>query len=299
MLETIKKGSKCNAVKIAKYLIGYSKAGKASSTFDSKFHNHVVAWQKTHGLNADGVINSDDWTLIALNAPTVSKANKAAVYAFQLATGLTANGSYNSAVKKVINDYQRASGLIVDGVCGAKTWCEVIALKPVAHTHTRNYKQNDVKWSNVIYSKNRANTKQTIGNSGCAPTSAASIVGLVDRAVTPVAMANYAIAKGDRRSTGGTDGTFFTHVGEKFGYRVVETTNKSLFKHCLDSGGYVVCAFKAGSWWTSCGHYSPCWHYDSKYYYVDNTISKIKIKREISKLSKDCRAFYLMYPIKK
>lgn len=296
MLRTISKGSVNNDVKIAKYLTGYSKPGKAGSTFDSGFRKHIMAWQTEHGLTADGCIGPATWAKIAEYAPYVCKANKGAVYAFQIATGLTANGSYNTATKNVILAYQKALGITMDGVCRAVVWRDVLALTPVAHRHTKNYKQNDPKWKNVIYSRNGKKTGQTIGNSGCGPTSAASILALKNPKITPVEMCAFAVAKGDRRWSGGTDGKFFTHFGDKYGYRVVETKNVTIFKHCLDKGGYVICAFKAGSWWTSCGHYSPAWKYDSKYFYVDNTISSIKIRREMSKLTKDCRMFYCVYP---
>lgn len=283
-------------MKVAKYLTGYSSAGKATADFNSSFKKHVIAWQQSHGLVGDGVIGADTWTVIAKNAPAVKKENKTAVYAFQTSTGLTANGSYNTATKNLIMNYQKASGLLVNGVCDANTWVQVIALKPVAYKHTTNYKQNDARWKDVIYSKTGKKTGQTIGNSGCAPTSFASIVSMKDHNITPADMCALAVKTGDRRNSGGTDGAFFTHAGDIYGYTVIETMNVALFKHCLDSGGYPVCAFKAGSWWTSCGHYSPAWKYDSKFFYVDNTISKLKIKRDINRLKGDCRAFYLIYP---
>lgn len=298
MAPLIKKGSNNKWVRVAKYLIGYSSPGKATTSFDASFKKSVVNWQKKNGLEADGEIGPMTWTKIAKLAATPSSTNKTATYAFQIAYGLGINGSYNSATQNAIKTLQKAAGLKVDGVCGASTWVELIALTPKKHRHTINYKQNDPKWGKIIYSKTGKATGQTIANSGCCPTSVASVLyTLKDKKITPVEMAKLAVEKGYRRQSGGTDGKFIEYACLKYGCRaVIETSNPVLFKHCLDKGGFVICAFKAGSWWTSVGHYSPCWSYDDKYYYVDNTISKLKIKREISKLFKDCGRVYCIYP---
>lgn len=303
MSPLIKKGSNNKWVKVAKYLTGYSVAGKATSSFDSKFKTFVINWQKNNGLVADGEIGENTWTKIAENAPVINSNSKAAIYAFQTATGLTANGSYNTATKNTIIAIQCACNMsrsdgTFDGVCDSRVWKQVLALKPVTHKHTVNYKQNDSRWGSIMYSATN-NKKQTIANSGCCPTSVASVLSTFfgsTAANNPVTMAKYAVDNGYRRGSGGTDGGFISFIFSKHSCKVIETTNTYMFKHCIDSGGYVICAFKPGSWWTSTGHYSPCWSYDSKYYYVDNTISKIKIKRSISKLSGDCRAFYCVYP---
>lgn len=295
MMPSIKYGSSGNAVKVAKYLIGYSKPGKAGSSYDKSFKAYVSKWKAQHGLSSSDVIGPETWTKIAESAPVVSSANKSAVYAFRLVNGLSSSGTFNTAVKNLVKTYQTLAGLKVDGICGPQTWKEVIATIPVPYTHTTNYKQNDSRWANINYSKTGKYKEQTIGNSACGPTSMASIISKFGWTnITPVEMAALAVKAGYRKASGGTDVKFFSYVAKMYGLKCVSSTNKTLFKYCLDKGGYAICRFKQHSWWTSVGHFSPAWKYDSKYFYVDNTISKIKIKRELSKLNVDCREYFLI-----
>lgn len=296
MMPTLKKGISSLNVRIAKYLMVYNAPGKASSTFDDKFRKHVEKWQTQNGLTCDGVIGPKTWEKLASIAALPSTSNKAATYALQYALGISATGKFSTVTQNTLKTFQKAAGLKDDGICGPKTWKELIAQNVITHKHTVNYKQNDPKWGGLTYSKSN-NKKQTYANSGCAPTSAASVItSLCNKTVLPTVLGKQAIDWGYRRASGGTDGKFLHQVAQYYGLRMVETKNLKIFKHCIDAGGYVICAFKAGSWWTNTGHYSPAWSYDNAYYYVDNTISTIKIKRKISSLSSDCRAFYCFYP---
>ena len=69
MLTTIKQGSNGNMVKVAQYLTGFAARKKALGNFNANFVSHVCAWQRKHGLTADGVIGPKTWAKIAEEAP--------------------------------------------------------------------------------------------------------------------------------------------------------------------------------------------------------------------------------------
>ena len=296
MVTSISQGSKCDSVKIAKYLTGYS-TKNASATYDEAFAKHVRSWKQSHGGLATDQIGTQTWALIADYAPKVDGSNKPAAYALRLALGLSESAGYNSTLKNIIKQVRAGLGLSSSKICDTDMWRKVLTFSQARNAHTINYKQNDKRWGSIIYSKSGKDTGQYISNSGCGPTSMASCVATLTsrKDITPVDMCDLAVRHGYRKSSGGTDTGFFAFASSLYGLRCVETTLTTVVKHCLDSGGIVICRFKAGSWWTSCGHFSPMWMMDSKYYYVDNTISSIKIKREVSKLAKDCKEYFCIY----
>lgn len=296
MLPTIQKGNNNSYVKIAKYLMGYSAAGKATSTYDSKFVTFVKNWQRTHSLKDTGIVDATTWEMIAQTAPMPSSICKTANYAFQLAYGLAVNGRYNDATKNAITLLQKASGLPVDGKCGPATWKELIARVAVPAKHTIDFKQNDPKWAKLPYTITNSKS-QTIESSGCGPTTAADIVyALKDKTVTPVSLCEFAIACGARKKTGGTDKILFQHLKNKWGFsRVIETKSLTIVRHCLDKGGYVAVDVSKG-YFTSGGHWMCIWKIDNKTVYLDNPISKIKVKREISKFTPEVQHYMCVYP---
>ena len=56
-MNTIKKGSKGNAVKVWQIIIGTT----ADGNFGSGTENATKTWQKNHGLTADGIVGKNSW----------------------------------------------------------------------------------------------------------------------------------------------------------------------------------------------------------------------------------------------
>lgn len=276
MLNTIKLNSISNLVTIAQYLTKYCAINKASDTFDSAFKAHVVKWQKNNGLSADGIIGKNTWTALAKKAPLCStKKNTESVYvcAIQLLIGgLTVNGIFNEATKNAVAAFQSAKGLVVDGICGPKTWNALIVenkepatiIEKVVSTVTKNkvlndcvkFLQWDSKWKNVKYSTHTSS--QTIGNSGCGPTAMAMIVATwVDKTVTPVDMCDLAVRNGYRTYSNGTAWSFFKFVFSKYPSfsKFITTSSVSTLKAALKEGALAVCSMnnKDNKFWTSGG----------------------------------------------
>lgn len=303
MLKTIKQGSSGETVKVAQYLIGYAQRTKASGTYDAKFVSAVCAWQRINGLEPDGVIGQKTWAKIAEKAPTCSTAKNstsAATCALQLLLdGLDPDGIFGSKTKKAVAAYQASAGLTADGICGAKTWAALIkgeVAKAGKFKQPKDFKQYDSRWGSIVYTST-GNKKQTIKNSGCGPTAAADVIAtLKDSSVTPPVLAEYAVKKGYRTANNGTAWGFFEDIADKYGFsKLIESSNLSTLKACLDAGGYVVCSMGKG-YWTSAGHYICAWKYDSKYIYCNDPASSTRKKQNQTDFVKQRKRFFCFYP---
>lgn len=267
MLPTIKQGDKGDYVKVAEYLTGYAEKNKATGSFTKEMADHIAKWQKDNGLDADGTIGSKTWKKIAGTLPTCSTSkNKDSAYtcAVQiLIGGLTVDGVYGSKTKNGVAAYQTSNGLEADGKCGPKTWKALItgkASKPDETGKTINkcvhYVQWDRKWKNIKYSTHTS--KQTIGNSGCGPSSMAQIMATwIDPKITPVEMCELSVKNGYRTYDSGTAWGFFKFVFKKYdGFaKYVDTKSVETLKAALAEGALAVCSMNSNDnkFWTSGG----------------------------------------------
>ena len=318
MLQTIRHQDKGELVVVAKCLTGYLKTSKKISDadsyvkvngiYDADFTAFVVSWQTSHGCTPDGIIGPDTWTAIAKAAPTCSTAKHTTsgyTFALQLLLdgNITADAIYGLRTKAAVVAYQSATGLSADGICGPKTWSGLIvgaqpqpAPTPGKFTKPVDYKQAAKPWGPRMYS-NHNDHKQTMANSGCGPTACADVVAtLKDKTVTPWTLAQLAMKWGDRTYNSGTAWSFFGHVADKYGFsKMVETKSFAALKACLDAGGYVVCSMVKG-YWTTGGHYICAWKYDATYVYANDPASTTRKKQKVADFKAQCKRYFCFYP---
>ena len=278
MLATIKHNDTGDLVKVARYLTGNCDRNAADGTFDASFVSFVCAFQSNNGLTSDGVVGPKTWSKIAELAPTCSTSkNKtsAATCALQiLLGGLTVDGIFGSATKKAVAAYQSANGLESDGKCGPKTWAKIIGKTdetPAGKVinDCKHYLQWDKRWKNIKYSTHTS--KQTIGNSGCGPSSMAQIMAtFIDPAITPVEMCKDALEGGYRSYNSGTDWGFFEYIFKKYkGFKkFVKTKSVETLISALAQGALAVCSMNSGDnhFWTTGGHYITAIGFDDAGY---------------------------------
>jgi zinc D-Ala-D-Ala carboxypeptidase len=128
----VKEGNTGSQVTTVQHLLtskGYSTA--ADSSFGPATKSNVIAFQRSRGLSADGVVGAATWGRLA-DATLRSGSTGSAVKALQVQLrrygySLTVDGSFGSATYNAVRSFQSSKGLTVDGVVGPNTWRGLIA----------------------------------------------------------------------------------------------------------------------------------------------------------------------------
>ncbi len=115
------------------------------------------------------------------------------------------------------------------------------------------YSQIDSRWKNIMYSSTN-NASQTIGSSGCGPTSAAIIVTAIKGTITPDTMADLFVQHGYRSANNGTYWSAFRAVADEFNIGYTETSDIQRAIELLRNNNYVVASVGNGLFTTG-GHF--------------------------------------------
>ena len=115
------------------------------------------------------------------------------------------------------------------------------------------YNQTDSRWRNHMYSS-VGDSSQTIGTSGCGPTSAAMIVTATRGAITPDEMGDLFVQYGYRSANNGTYWSAFRAVADEFNIGYTETSDIQRALQLLQSNNYVVVSVGNGLFTTG-GHF--------------------------------------------
>lgn len=299
MLPTLKLGARGDLVKVAQILTAFP---VVDGEFSAEFETHVKNFQEDHALIADGVIGAATAAAMAGNAPTVSTKKlprSAYAQAVQLLVGVTADGIFGPKTKAAVVAYQTAAGLSADGIVGPKTWAALITgekgdepgkgkvLNPCVH-----YLQWDKRWKNIMYS-NHGDKKQTIGTSGCGPSSMAMIMAtMIDSTVTPVEMCNLAMQGGYRTYDSGTGWGFFKYVADRNqGFsKFVKTGSMATALAAIRAGALVVCSMNSGDncFWTKGGHFIALCGVDDSYVYANDPNKSSHPRKQLQSKFKGC-----------
>lgn len=115
------------------------------------------------------------------------------------------------------------------------------------------YSQIDGRWSGKMYSS-IGDRSQTIGKSGCGPTSASMIVTACKGAITPDTMADLFVKYGYRSSNNGTYWSAFRAIADEFNIGYTETSDIQQALQLLASKHYIVASVGNGLFTTG-GHF--------------------------------------------
>lgn len=115
------------------------------------------------------------------------------------------------------------------------------------------YSQIDSRWSGKMYSS-VGNRSQTIGTSGCGPTSASMVVTACKGAITPDKMSDLFVQYGYRSSNNGTYWSAFRAVADEFNIGYAETSDIQRAIQLLQSNHYVIASCGNGLFTTG-GHF--------------------------------------------
>lgn len=107
------------------------------------------------------------------------------------------------------------------------------------------YSQVDSRWKNKIYSST-GDTTQTIGTSGCGPTSAAMVVSSIKGTITPDTMADLYVQNGYRSANNGTYLAAFRWTADFFNIEYNHTTNINTAVEYLKNNNYIIASCGSG-----------------------------------------------------
>ena len=115
------------------------------------------------------------------------------------------------------------------------------------------YSQIDSRWKNNLYTST-GNSSQTIGSSGCGPTSAAMVVTACKGAITPDTMSNLFVRYGYRSANNGTYWSAFRAVADEFNIEYQETIYLNTVVELLKNNHIIVASCGNGLFTTG-GHF--------------------------------------------
>lgn len=115
------------------------------------------------------------------------------------------------------------------------------------------YSQIDSRWKNNMYSS-VGSISQTIGSSGCGPTSAAMVVSSIKGTITPDVMASLFVKYGYRSANNGTYWSAYRAVADEFNIGYTETSDIQRALDLLRNNNYVIVSCGNGLFTTG-GHY--------------------------------------------
>ena len=121
------------------------------------------------------------------------------------------------------------------------------------YTGLTYYSQIDSRWKNHLYTS-VGNTSQTIGSSGCGPTSAAMVVTTIKGAITPPEMGDLFVKYGFRSANNGTYFSAFRWTADAFGIEYLETYKLDEVVNLLRNNHIIVASCGNGLFTTG-GHF--------------------------------------------
>lgn len=121
------------------------------------------------------------------------------------------------------------------------------------YTGLTYYNQTDSRWRNHMYSST-GNSAQTIGSSGCGPTSAAMIVTATKGTITPSEMGDLFVQYGYRSANNGTYWSAFRWVADVFDIGYQECSSLDTAVDLVRNNNYVIASVGNGLFTTG-GHF--------------------------------------------
>ena len=293
-------------VKALQYLLDIPVTG----TYDSKTEKAVRDFQLLNKITVDGIFGPDSSMALAMNLPDVKHKDYSQskyVKAVQALVGTSIDGKYGKNTKSNVIAFQASASLTRSGNVSQNDWLalwDCVYIKTDTSLNGTNskepvdYKQYDSRWKSKMYSAKK-DKKQTIGSSGCGPTSMADIMACwVDKKITPVEMCEYSLKKGYRTSNSGTAWGFYKSIANAYpqGFsKFVQTKSISTLKTALANGAFAVASMGPG-YWTKGGHFICVYKMDNSYVYAKDPASSSRKKQKISKFEKERKQFFIFYP---
>lgn len=158
-----------------------------------------------------------------------------------------------------------------------------------------SFLQDDSEWGSESYSITGSRS-QTIGSSGCGPTSMAMVLNYyIDDTITPLQTSIYALENNHRTRSNGTSWAYFEDMANEYDLEFLQTASsvEALEWMNMKDDPIIICSMGPGLW-TSNGHYIVLWDVKGNTAYINdpNSTDKEKIKNKYNRLSSQCRQYF-------
>ena len=279
-----------------------------SDKFTLGLRTAVRDFQLRNGLDVDGIAGPQTLSTLARQLPQVmykDYSRSKYVKAVQALVSTTIDGKYGDKTRKNVLALQVTAGIAQTGDVDTNTWlalwgCSYVQTAPTVTTGTNtaqpvDYKQGDKRWGKKPYTAT-GNKSQTIGSSGCGPTSMADIMATwIDKNITPVEMCQYALDHGYRTANSGTAWAFFKSIAQAYGFTgFVQTKSMATARAALKNGAFVVASMGPG-YWTTGGHFICLWKTDDTYMYANDPASSSRKKQKLKPFEEQRKQFFIFY----
>lgn len=139
-------------------------------------------------------------------------------------------------------------------------------------------------------------SSQTIGNSGCGPTSLAMVLSYYTRNnITPDTMADYAVSHGYRTSYEGTSWEIFNTIANEYNLEFMQTSSSSEALDWLQtkSDALIICSMGPGLW-TRQGHFIVVWGEQEGEVFINDpaSLQENRIRNSYNTMANQCRQFF-------
>ena len=292
-----------------------------TDTYTKALREETRSFQAENGLKVDGIAGPETFSCKCRTLPEVKYMDySGSVYvkAVQALVSTSIDGKYGKNTRANVIAFQRAAGLPQTGDVGLNEWLALFdcpydkpepspapqpeptpAPSPVVWEvqigQPVDNKQGDSRWGKKPYTI-IGSASQTIGSSGCGPTSMSDIMASwISHAITPVEMCAYAIAHGYRTKDSGTAWGFFKSIAAAYGYTgFVQTKSMATARQALREGALVVASMGPG-YWTSAGHFICLWKSDDTYMYACDPASKTRTRQKLAAFEEQRKQFFIFY----
>lgn len=155
--------------------------------------------------------------------------------------------------------------------------------------------QTDKRWKGMMYSATN-DPNQTIGGSGCGPSSASMIINeWIDPTYGPVECCAWAVKNGYRHATSGSYWSMMKGIAVAYGLKFSQVYSWTECANFMKAnpGSLTVCIMKKGNW-TSGGHFILLYDFDDTYVYINDPASTKagRQKNTIALLKSECNCYF-------
>ena len=166
---------------------------------------------------------------------------------------------------------------------------------PVENGRPTYFLQWDQRWRDKLFTITN-NSQQTIGKSGCGPTSASMVINyFADNSYSPAVCADWVVRSGYRTVNSGSSYGMFKALAVKFGFTFLQTAYFDEAKKFLatHSKSACVCSMTRGIW-TKSGHYILMYKTDGTNVYINDPNSTVANRQvnTVANLKSQCLQYF-------